>query len=223
MKNTALIAAVFAAFLTAFAPHPAQAGCLDPLCMVRDPMDSVAFPIPPMAHINPNLYGYADANPVRKIDPPGLDAIVIDNGPTTGNPFGHTAIAITGGGIFSFGNSTDPGSSVMDYLRQQSLLRETQLFIIKTTPAQDKAMLGYLRMFKKRNGVEAFPDNCASRTAFALNVGGVDLTDPLTGLSPLPFPASLQRSLVSGGYTSLTIPRYGQVPGGLESFNPVPR
>ena len=40
------------------------------------------------------------------------------------NPFGHTAIGVTGAGIYSYGNNTPLGSSPLSYLESQSLLRD---------------------------------------------------------------------------------------------------
>lgn len=39
----------------------------------------------------------------------GLDVIVIHNGKTKDNPFGHTAIAVEGYGLYSFGNAGSLG------------------------------------------------------------------------------------------------------------------
>ena len=71
-----------------------------------------------------------------------------------------------------------------------------------------------------------FPDNCTGRTVDALEAGGVNLNDPfLLGMTPIPFPASLQRSLQNlvnqDGATSIVIPQGGPVPPGLEVFNPI--
>jgi RHS repeat-associated protein len=46
-----------------------------------------------------NTYGYVLSNPARFIDPRGLHVLVIHNGRTSGNPFGHTAIAVEGHGL----------------------------------------------------------------------------------------------------------------------------
>ena len=58
-----------------------------------------------------NLYSYVRNIPTVKADADGHapDILVIENGPTEGNPIGHTAIAVTGQGVFSFGNSTKLG------------------------------------------------------------------------------------------------------------------
>jgi len=40
-----------------------------------------------------NTYGYVKQNPVNYIDPKGLDIVIINGGPTNGNPIGHTAVS----------------------------------------------------------------------------------------------------------------------------------
>ena len=76
-----------------------------------------------------NIYAYSTNNPTNLIDPDGLDVLVIEQGRTEGNPVGHTAIAISGRGVFSFGNgaelATDGkrnilGGNVSEYLLNES-------------------------------------------------------------------------------------------------------
>lgn len=166
---------------------------------------------------------------VRWTDPSGLDTLVIINGPTSGNPFGHSAIAVTGSGVYSYGNNpNDPnhnysGTSLTDYLNDQVGRRDTQLFDIPTTPDQEQSMVDYLNNINTTPN--AFPDNCAARVENALQQGNIPLSDPyLADFSPIPFPASLERSLVEmtsqGGATYQSIPMYSNVPANLSSFNP---
>jgi RHS repeat-associated protein len=88
-----------------------------------------------------NRYTYVYNNPLKLVDHNGKwpDIAIIENGPTQGNPIGHTAIAVTGQGVFSFGNNTKLGSSLTDYVKREAPRRDTTITIIKTTPAQDKA------------------------------------------------------------------------------------
>jgi RHS repeat-associated protein len=74
---------------------------------------------------SPNFYGYTLNDPTKYRDPQGLDIAVIENGPTKNNPVGHTAIAVTGQGVFSFGNDADLGSSFSAYLFREALRRDT--------------------------------------------------------------------------------------------------
>jgi len=87
-----------------------------------------------------NLYAYVANAPTSAIDPRGLDILVIEQGPTNRNPIGHTAIAITGRGVFSFGNgrelSTDSkqniiGGDVAGYIWRESRNRDTNIYINK--------------------------------------------------------------------------------------------
>ena len=179
-----------------------------------------------------NTYTYVIADPLNKIDPFGLNTLVIDNGPTSGNPFGHSAIAVSGSGVYSYGNNpNDPngnysGANLTEYLSGQALRRDTNVFDIPTTPEQEKLILDYLKSHTdKLPGFPYFPDNCAGRVENALAAGGVSLSDPFTfGSSPLPFPAPLERSLANlsnqGGANWTFIPQNGTVPSNLSVFNP---
>src|SRR6266404_2175775 len=98
--------------------------------------------------------------------------------PTEGKPIGHTALAITGRGVFSFGNgdkmATDNKGNIMggdlsDYLYRETRRRNTRLYIIKTSPAQDAAIEQKLREIAANEpqlvddwGI-AF-DNCSTRS-----------------------------------------------------------
>lgn len=153
------------------------------------------------------------------IDPVGLDIVAIFNGPVLDNPFGHAAIDIEGRGVFSYGTSTPAGSSVTDYLNYMASFRDTELFYIKTTPEQDQAILKNLSRLDDDAGW--YPDNCASRTLGALSAGGIDLVDPMTGLGPISFPASMERGLANAGFPMTYLPQGGKVPSWLSKFNPV--
>ena len=179
-----------------------------------------------------NLFGYVQNDPVNFIDPLGLETLVIVNGPTSKNPFGHTAIATTGSGLYSPGNNPNTenlnyaGSSVTDYIEKEAKRRESVAFILSTTPNQEKAIIDYMK--GKTTKPEKFPDNCAARVGGALETGGVDLNDPLlpgVSLPTTPFPGSIYRSLRSlesqGGAKSVIIPYRSSNLTPFNSFNPL--
>ncbi len=128
-----------------------------------------------------NLYGFVRNNPVNWIDPYGLLTVVIIGGPSpagpgdsSGNPFGHASIATTGQGIYSFGTATDPGSSLTDFLNTQATYRNSTVYVLNTTPAQEAAILNYLK--NQNPHIQTYPDNCANRTTSALAAAGINLT-----------------------------------------------
>ncbi len=58
-----------------------------------------------------NPYKYP-LNPITNIDPYGLDTIILSGGPTDGNPLGHSAMAFTGKGVYSYGTNTPRGGTL---------------------------------------------------------------------------------------------------------------
>jgi len=126
-----------------------------------------------------NSYTYTLNSPTNFVDPSGLDIAVIENGPTIpyggNNPFGHTAIAITGHGVYSFGNDVDLGSSTGAYVWNQASKRDSVVYVIHTTPAQDALALAYLQSFRtwRLPAHSATKDNCSTRSNKALDAAGV--------------------------------------------------
>lgn len=171
----------------------------------------------------PNLYGYVAQNPTGAIDPFGLDLLVITGGWKGGiNIFGHSAIAVTGSGTYSYGTGyldTPLGMSTAQFLSDQSAMRELTLTVIPTTPEQDAAALQYLRDHPDEMGVGKF-DNCASRTLGAINAAGVSL--PTAGILPdTPQDAELAAAALSNART-VTIPMGGNLPyTTIGQFNPM--
>ena len=139
--------------------------------------------------------------------------------PDSWNFFGHIAIAVSGAGVFSFGNDTDLGSSATDYLKAQENMRDNTVTIIPTTAAQDRAVLDYLTQYDDKNGV-GLCDNCANRTIGALIKGGVINQIWLQVMSYPPIPAEV--SAIAGtvsGATTTTVPQ-GSTGVDLSRFNP---
>src|SRR6185436_11215301 len=125
-----------------------------------------------------NTYAYVNGNPVHWIDPDGLDVAVVENGPTSGNPIGHTAVAVTHAGVYSYGNATPAGSSLNDYLRREAPRRDTKVYVIKTTPEQDAAVLKYLSQYPNTTLPGdllsiLLTDNCSVRSNGALGAAGI--------------------------------------------------
>ena len=182
----------------------------------------------------PNFYAYTLNQPSDFRDPLGLDIAEIENGPTEGNPIGHTALCVSGSGVFSFGNGVALGSGCLDYLKDQAKRRDTIVHVIKTTPAQDAAALAYLRSFKnsKLPGGIISPylkDNCATRSNNALDAAGIPMVDlngfPMLDSQDVPAPRFLpgtagQRADAAGA-NSYSIPKGSTgIPSALSPFEP---
>jgi hypothetical protein len=175
-----------------------------------------------------NLYGYVGQNPTEAVDPFGLDLLVITGGWNGNwsppNFAGHSAIAVTGAGVYSYGTGDNLGGSTAQFLSAQSATRNLKLTIIHTTPEQDAAALNYLSGYPNETGVGLL-DNCASRTEGALAAAGVNLQDPATlGLTgPLPLPGNVGASAAAvQGATTIDIRKGGDIPySAISQFNPM--
>lgn len=158
---------------------------------------------------------YVGGNPLNSIDPTGTNQLVIAGGQVTGsyNVFGHVGNAVTGAGVFSYGNDTPLGSNVQAYIQSQMALRNQVVTFIPTSPAQDQAALAFYALHPGRNSVGYF-DNCAARTNQALNAAGVPTQD-------IPFPGGLSRDVGSiPGAQQFYIPQGGPIPQGLLNLLP---
>jgi hypothetical protein len=181
--------------------------------------------VPYAEFVNPqslNIYIYAHNNPIVHMDVDGHDILVIENGPTQGNPIGHTAMAITGQGVFSSGNDTKRGSSTAAYLKREAPRRESTVFILKTTPAQDKAAADYLRSQPEKLGGVVL-DNCATRTNRALDAANIPqpaiVDDGALPANNMPGWAGYRAA--SAGATQVVIPKGSKsIPGSLDQFEP---
>lgn len=176
-----------------------------------------------------NLYGYVGNNPVNYIDPLGLLTAVIIGLPTSSNPFGHAAIATTGNGVVSFGTGTQFGSDLPDYLNKQAAYRGSTVYVLNTTPEQEKAINDYLKT-KKGKPINKYPDNCAHRTTEALEAGGVappDLTQmphsdsfDLGGNVNGNWPSGIADALNDPGNLQISVPQGTTLPPNfLTGFN----
>lgn len=132
----------------------------------------------------PNKYTYVHNNPVNYVDPDGLTTAVIYNGPTNGNPFGHTAIAFEGGGIYSFGNNYPLGGSLSAYLLREAPRRDTKVVILNTTPEQEAQMTKYLLQLSNKP-LQKWPGNCAERTSGAMQSAGLPYSEAYPTSWPL--------------------------------------
>lgn len=140
-----------------------------------------------------NRYSYVLNSPTTKTDPTGLDIMIIENHATgsngggTSNPFGHTAIAVTGYGVYSMGNGANEpqtdgknniiGGSVRDYIDREIPRRDSTIIIIKTTKEQDAAIVKELESIAaskpKLTQSGILSDNCVVRVHAALDAGQV--------------------------------------------------
>jgi RHS repeat-associated protein len=161
-----------------------------------------------------NIYAYVGNSPLDAIDPQGLDALVITGGlKSYTNPFGHVANAVTGTGVFSYGNNTSLGSNVQDYLQSQMASRNQVVTYIPTSPEQDAQMRAFYALHPGRNSVGII-DNCAARTSQALNAGGVPAPD-----THFPFPLSNGVGSLPGTQQYF-IPQGGPIPQALLNILP---
>lgn len=167
---------------------------------------------------------YVDGNPLSYVDPTGLDTAYVYNGPTFpagNNPFGHTAMAMTTSGIYSFGNSTPLGGSFTDYLNRQREQRDTAVVIIPTTASQEKQILDYFKQFSDSNAGVNFSETCAARTAKGLSAADLLREKFVSSPQSYGFPYSQFLAVKDlPGATTIIIPKGGPVPPFLSTFNP---
>ncbi|WAC74698.1 RHS repeat-associated core domain-containing protein [Roseateles sp. SL47] len=117
------------------------------------------------------------------------------------NIFGHSATAISGSGVFSFGNDTPLGASVTEYVRGQSEVRDQIIVYIPTTAEQDQSAREYVSQFSDSKlppgkFESIVMDNCAVHSVNVMNSAGVLGTDQYNliaqaGVPILPSTASM--------------------------------
>lgn len=157
---------------------------------------------------------------------------MIEQARSGNNPFGHTAIAVTGRGVFSFGNgremATDNkgnivGGNVADYIYRESRSRDTYIFIIKTTPLQDAAIAAALRFIAENE--PALPtdksialDNCSLRSNRGLDAGSISNS---SGWPAHHIPGSAGTRAIRSRASPQHLPKgAGWLPTSLEQFMP---
>lgn len=163
-----------------------------------------------------NTYTYVAGNPASGVDPLGLDYLIIGGGMRSDsyNFFGHVGMAVTGYGMFSYGNDTALGSSPLEYIRSQSAFRNQLITLVPTTPAQDAATARHFALkYTNKNNVGYF-DNCAVRTNEGLMAGGFRSLQS-------PFPGGLSRAAGTlPGAQTFYIPQGGAIPQALMNVLP---
>jgi len=162
-----------------------------------------------------NLFRYCQNDPLDLTDPMGFDiAIAIgtmrDDWKWIPNPLGHASMAVNGQGTFSEGTLTKQGSAFTRFLAEQQLHRGTTVYIVRTTPEQDKAIAkGAAAQHAKgelpnifKHPIDAYKDNCATRVSEAARTGGVDFGNPH---SPGQLQHQLEQKVNKGEATSIPI------------------
>jgi hypothetical protein len=136
------------------------------------------------------------------------------------NPFGHTAPAIEGDGLYSYGTGTPLESDPLPYIKDQSQYRDQLITLIRTTPQQDASVMDFFDRYLLMNGV-GIVDNCSIRTGEALWAARI----PIEGS---PFPGGLSRQTASlPNVQTWFIPRGAAIPSDLadiarQRFSPRP-
>jgi hypothetical protein len=157
-------------------------------------------------------YGYANGYPVMRIDPDGLDAIVVIGGAVSDHLGGHAAVAIEGKGLYSFGTIRNDGTPLNSNLADQTAQRDQFPFRIPTTPKEDAVIVQCFSETRSQGYSMMADRSCSSAVCTGLVGIGVihsstpfpkqlmiklDLLSPRPGLETASLPQNLPTSAVS--------------------------
>jgi len=171
---------------------------------------------------------YVGGNPLNNVDPTGLATAVVVGGPAGANIFGHVAIGFTGQGIYSYGTPDPFGASFTGYLAGQAAYRNSTVYILPTTPAQEQAMQQYIMANYAHGRPYSIWRNhdCASMVNGALGTQGIGEADILqhaqNGVLYMPMDpvTAAERAASYPGVQTISIPEGGAIPGIMGQFNP---
>jgi RHS repeat-associated protein len=172
---------------------------------------------------DPNLYGYALAHPINLADLNGLDIMIIEGGPAGSNRAGHTAAAVSGEGVYSWGTFHPYGSSTTDYLANQATYRDSTVTFISTTPEQDAFIRAFLAT--PGAGYDFATNNCSDAVNNGLTAAGIPgggWYNSIPGIAGQRAQAASSLQNGGGNPTTVLIPRGGNVPQtpAYTRFNP---
>lgn len=124
-------------------------------------------------------------------------------------------MAITCEGIYSSGNDTPPGSSLTSYLIREAPRRDSAVYVIGTSEAQDAAALRVAKATYS-NSVPKTRGNCSDIVNKVLDAANIPDT-----MMPHIWPGSAgARALKAGAVTYLLSRGSLFVPGPLKPFEP---
>lgn len=172
------------------------------------------------------LNGYIyPLKPTQMVDALGLDSLLIVNGPTNGNPIGHTAIAIEGKGVYSYANKTIWGTDTTAYIARELPRRNTVAYVLKTTPEQEQKIIDYIKDNYRQDATDYgyITHNCATMIADALWDAGVakeELMYAVVNGMHLWFPPTYNIIGMSASDSPrIEIPRNGTIPASLKAYD----
>ncbi|ECJ4508830.1 hypothetical protein DNU24_25230 [Salmonella enterica subsp. salamae] len=172
-----------------------------------------------------NPYQYP-LNPIHKVDPLGLKTLILVGGATTGNPFGHAALAFSGHGVYSYGTNTKFGSKATDYLASQLSYRDTTLYELDTTPEQEKEMMQYIKEnYSKIGDYSILHHDCATMVLDAMSAAGVSRDFIIYAIANGGKPAQLPTTVgyigsILSGRNSVHYPQGAPLSPVLAHYNP---